>query len=105
MSIQEVHEINVKLDRIIAYLHFSSLQTLKEHIPEFLDTEQKRVIYQACDGKTGINEIARKHNLVAMTVSNNVKLFEVEGIVISNYVKNKKYPMKIVDLDVVKVSK
>ncbi len=102
MSNQEnqLQEINSKLDRVISYLHFSALYNLKTRLPELLDTEQKRVIYQACDGKTGINEIARKHNLVAMTVSNNVKRFEAEGVVIANYVKNQKYPLKIVDLSI-----
>ncbi len=96
---EAMNEINEKLDRIIAYLHFSSLKQLQEIVPKILDKDDKKLVYNACDGKTGINEIARRTEIQAMNVSNYIKRFEQQGIIISKVTGNKKLPLKIVDLE------
>jgi len=101
MSNEVWDEINEKMDRVVAYLHFSNLGRLKEELPKILDTETKILIYVACDGATGINEMARKTGIIPMTVSNNVKKFEQQGIIISKSFGTKKFPVKIVELDLV----
>ncbi|MCS4541739.1 MAG: hypothetical protein HY929_05390, partial [Euryarchaeota archaeon] len=86
------------LQKISNYLHFLSYNQLKEAIPKILDTQEKLLVYEACDGKCGVNEIARKTGINAMTVSNYLKYFETNGIVIQNWFKNQKRSIKIVGL-------
>ncbi|MBI4009671.1 MAG: hypothetical protein HY361_00555 [Candidatus Aenigmarchaeota archaeon] len=94
-----LESIDSKLDKLIAYLRFESFAQLKEALPKLLDTPEKRLVFQACDGKSGINDMARTINISPMNVSNWVRKFESQGIVFSNLYKNKKCPLKIIDLN------
>ena len=100
-SISQTSQISEKLDRVIAFLQFSNLRQLREIMPKILDTAAKTLIYSACDGNRGINEISRITGVNAMTVSSNVKKFEQFGIVISKSTGNKKFPIKLVELEIV----
>jgi AAA+ ATPase superfamily predicted ATPase len=88
-----------KLDSVISYLHFQAFTQLKKVVPKILDTPEKMIVYDACDGESGIREISRRAGIVPMTVSNYIRKFEAYGIVISRLYKNRKCPMKIVDLE------
>ena len=93
-----LESIDSKLDKLIAYTRFQTFSQLKDVLPKLLDTEEKRIVYQACDGKSGINDLARNTGIIPMNVSNWIKKFESQGIVFSNLYKNKKCPLKIIDL-------
>lgn len=93
-----LESIDSKLDKLIAYTRFQTFSQLKDVLPKLLDTEEKRAVYQACDGKSGINDMARNTGIIPMNVSNWIRKFESQGIVFSNLYKNKKCPLKIIDL-------
>jgi hypothetical protein len=91
--------IDSKLDKLIIYVRFQAFSQLKDTLPKLLDKPEKRIVYQACDGKSGINDIARLTGIIPMNVSNWIKKFESQGIVFSNLYKGKKCPLRIIDLN------
>lgn len=98
METQLLSEINDKLDKIVGYMNFIAIGQMKQAIPAILDNNRKKLVYHACDGKTGINEISRKTGINAMSVSDYVKQFEIAGIVVASKKDNKKYPQKLTEL-------
>lgn len=94
-----LRELNLKMDRIISYLHVLSLVVVRNLVKEVLNSDEKIKVYLACDGKSGIREISRKLNMPHQTVSNYVRKFEKCGLVSSRIYKRTKCPEKLYDLD------
>jgi hypothetical protein len=93
-----LESIDSKLNELIAYERFRTFPRLRELLPKMLDSPEKRIVFQACDGKSGINEIARGTNVIPMNVSNWIRKFESQGIILIITHKNKKCPLRIVNL-------
>lgn len=101
-SLEEVdylQELNLKMDKIVSYLHVLSLTVVRNLVKEVLNSDEKIKVYLACDGKSGIREISRKLNIPHQTVSNYIKKFEKCGLVSSRIYKRTKCPEKLYDLD------
>ncbi len=94
-----LESIDSKLDELMLYERFRTFSQLRDVLPKILDSREKRIVYQACNGKSGINEIARKTSMTPMNVSNWTREFESQGIILSIPHKNKKCPRKIIDLE------
>ena len=58
-EVSYLQELNLKMDRIISYLHILSLPIVRNSVREILNSDEKIKVYLACDGKTGIREISR----------------------------------------------
>jgi predicted transcriptional regulator len=98
-GIKLIEEINLKLERALSYLHVLSLMVVKDLAKEVLNNNEKIKVYLACDGRSGIRDIARKVGISHQTVSNYVRKFEKCGLVSSKLYKNSKCPEKLFDLD------
>lgn len=94
-----LQELNLKMDRVISYLHVLSLAVVRNFAKDVLNSDEKIKVYLACDGRSGIREISRKLNIPHQTVSNYVKKFEKCGLVSSRIYKRMKCPEKLYDLD------
>ena len=98
-EVDYLQELNLKMDRIISYLHILSLAVVRNLVKGVLNSDEKIKVYLSCDGKSGIREISRKLNIPHQTVSNYVKKFEKCGLVSSRIYKRMKCPEKLYDLD------
>ncbi|TKJ17584.1 hypothetical protein CEE44_03560 [Candidatus Woesearchaeota archaeon B3_Woes] len=57
------------LSEILKWERLKGIQTLRQIIPELIDTEEKRKLYEMTDGKNGIKEIQSKVTISSGKIS------------------------------------
>lgn len=57
------------LIEILKWERLGGIQTLRKLIPELIDTEEKRILFEMTDGKNGIKEVQSKINISSGKIS------------------------------------
>jgi DNA-binding transcriptional ArsR family regulator len=91
-------EISAKLDRIISLLEASLRQEFSATSGRILKSESKREIFELCDGKRTVNEIARILKKSIQNVSIQLGELEKAGLVGSRQAGRARFYFKVIDL-------
>jgi len=69
------------LTEILKWERLKGIQTLRRLIPELVDTEEKRILYEMTDGKNGIKEVQMKMKISSGKISLLWNLWYANGLV------------------------
>jgi DNA-binding transcriptional ArsR family regulator len=95
---KRLEEICAKLDRIILLLETSLRQEFSATAERILKSESKREIFELCDGKRTVKEVARILNKTLPNVSMQLGEMEKAGLIRSRQVGRERFYFKVVDL-------
>ena len=87
--------LNEKLDHIIALLKVLAKKEVDEFRKSVFSTGKKRMIYDLCDGKTEILEMAKKAGVTRQYLHATLGELEEAGFVIIGQKGRKRYPKKV----------
>lgn len=74
------NEIKRLLEEILKWQKLQGMKILREILPQLLDTEEKRIVYEMTNGKNNQLKIASKAKVATGTVSNWWNLWYSYGI-------------------------
>ena len=82
------------LQKILSVLKLANTQAIHNEKEAILKGAAKRKVYELCDGKNTVNEIATKSELSQPNVSQHLSSLLESGLVLYNEVGGKKYYFK-----------
>jgi len=90
-------EIKNLLEEILKWQRLQGIKILCEILPQLLDTEEKRIVYEMTDGKNNQSKIASEAKVATGTVSNWWNLWYSHGILTKEEKRKRRYK-KIISL-------
>lgn len=82
------------LEKILSVLKLANAEAIRDEKEAILKGAAKRKVYELCDGKNTVNEIATKSELSQPNVSQHLSSLLESGLVLYNEVGGKKYYFK-----------
>ncbi|MGD0405913.1 MAG: helix-turn-helix domain-containing protein [Candidatus Bathyarchaeia archaeon] len=82
------------LERILSVLKLANTQAIQDEKEAILKGPAKRKVYELCDGKNTVNEIATKSRLSQPNVSQHLASLMESGLVLYDEIGGKKYYFK-----------
>lgn len=93
-----LEEISAKLDRVIALLEAGLRRQMTTEVAKELKSESKREIFDLCDGKRSVKEIARILSKSIQNVSIQLGELEKAGLVGARRVGRERLYFKITEM-------
>jgi len=86
------------LEEVLKWQRLQGMKILREILPQLLDTEEKRIVYEMTDGKNNQSKIANEAKVATGTVSNWWNIWYSYGILTKEEEKRNGRYKKIISL-------
>ncbi|MBU7036700.1 MAG: hypothetical protein HXS52_02120 [Theionarchaea archaeon] len=92
----DLRSLEGKLDQVIALLKVIASKDMMEKRYTILSTPKKQKIYELCDGRNEMSEIAKKARVSGEYVRLTIKDLEDEGLVTFRLEDGKRFPQRVI---------